>query len=70
MPTCDFVNHARLREGTSFLPELGPAVDHRTWQSKRAAVAAASGAAAVSYGRYGGTLTLRNAAYIMNSVTR
>jgi hypothetical protein len=64
----DLVNHARPTGGSYFLPELGPAVDQRTWQSKRAAVAAAAGVAVVAYCRYGGTFTLRNAAYIMNNV--
>jgi len=64
----DLVNHARPTEGSFYLPELGPGVDHRTWQAKRAAVASAAGAAAISYGRYGGTFTLRNVAYIMNNV--
>ena len=64
----DLVNHARPTESSYFLPELGPAVDHRTWQAKRGAVATTAGAAAASYGRYGGTFTLRNAAYVMNDV--
>ena len=62
------MNHARPKEGTYFLPELGPAVDNQTWQTKRSAVAASAGAAAMAYARHGGTFTLRNPAYIMNNV--
>lgn len=64
----DLVNNARPTEGEFFLPVLGRAVDHETWQKKRGAVAAAAGVAAVSYARYGGAFTLRNAAYVMDSV--
>ncbi len=63
----DLVNCARPRQDV-FLLALGPGVDPASWQAKRRAVASAAGTAAVPYGRYGGTLTLRNAAYIMHNV--
>lgn len=64
----DLVNHARpVSDGWS-LPELQSATDAHSWQMKLAAVASAAGVAASPYGRYGGTFTLRNAAYIMNNV--
>lgn len=64
----DLVNHARPSEGSYFVTELRPAVDDRAWQEKRSAVAAAAGAAADAYRRYGGIFTLRNAAYVMNNI--
>jgi hypothetical protein len=64
----DLVNNARPTEGDYFLTVLAPALDQQSWQHKRSAVAAAAGAAAGPYGRYGGTYTLRNAAYILNDI--
>lgn len=48
--------------------ELGPKVDNATWQERMRAVAAASGSAGPAYLRYGGTWTMRNAAYITKNV--
>lgn len=48
--------------------ELRPANDEREWQRMRTIVAMAAGAAANAYRRYGGTYTMRNAAYIMPNV--
>lgn len=65
----DLLNSARpVAHDPYALPQLRPAVDHQTWQTKRSAVAESAGAAARAYARHGGTFTLRNAAYIMNDV--
>lgn len=66
----DLLNSSRMQEGEFFLPVIGPALaaDHATYQRKRSAVAAAAGAAADAYRPYGGTFTLRNAAYVMRDV--
>jgi hypothetical protein len=65
----DLVNHARPhREDMYAMVELRSNTDHATWQAKRSEVAGAAGMAGAAYGRHGGTMTLRNAAYIMNDV--
>jgi len=65
----DLLNSARpVAHDPYALPQLRPAVDHQTWQTKRSAVAESAGTAARAYARHGGTFTLRNAAYIMNDV--
>lgn len=64
------VNCAQLREGELFLPVLGPApgVSRQEWGDLRSAAAHAAGAAGHVYARYGGTLSMRNAAYLMTGV--
>src|SRR5690348_12172530 len=64
----DLVNHSKIGEGEFFLPEMHPTVDAHTWAAKRKAVAEAAGPAGVRYSRYGGSFTMRNAAYVMNDV--
>lgn len=65
----DLVNHARPhREDMYALLELRPSTDHATWQRKRTEVSSAAGMAGAAYGRHGGTMTLRNAVYIMHDV--
>lgn len=62
----NLVNQSRPREGDFFLPELGPApgTDWQAWSRLRSEVARAAGAASAAYHRWGGTFTLRNAAYV------
>lgn len=65
----DLLNSSKFtRDDPYSLARLVPKVENETWQRKRSAVAAAAGAASRSYHRYGGTYTLRNAAYITNDV--
>jgi hypothetical protein len=48
--------------------EAAPGVSRGEWTRLYSETAQAAGAAASAYPRYGGTFTLRNAAYIMNNV--
>lgn len=65
----NLLNHAKLDRADMYsLTKVVPDTDHQTWQRLRTAVATAAGAAASAYRRYGGTFTLRNAAYIMHDV--
>lgn len=64
----DLVNHARPHGDGYSLTVLRPNTDNETWQRKRAEVAGAAGMAGVPYARYGGTMTFRNAAYVMHDV--
>lgn len=64
----DLVNHARLDNNGYTLAVLRPNTDSETWQRKRAEVAATAGSAGPIYARYGGTVTFRNAAYVMSDV--
>ena len=54
----------------SFLTAMVPsaAVTDQAWMRLRSEVATAAGAASRSYPRWGGTLTLRNAAYIAQGI--
>jgi hypothetical protein len=63
----DLINNTRP-ERDIFLPRLVPAIPLEQWEARRQRLASAAGAAAGAYARYGGTFTLRNAAYIMNGV--
>jgi hypothetical protein len=65
----DLVNHAQpYRENMYATVVLRPDTDHETWQRMRSEVSGAVGMAAAAYSRHGGTMTLRNAAYIMHDV--
>lgn len=65
----ELVNHARPhRDDMYAMVELRSGTDHATWQRKRTDVSSAAGMAGAAYGRHGGTMTLRNAAYIMHDV--
>ncbi|VXC13147.1 hypothetical protein [Aeromicrobium sp. 9AM] len=65
----DLINSSKLfQPEDSFIPRFGPASDHSSWQAKYSAVSAAAGAASRAYRPYGGVMTLRNAAVVMNGV--
>jgi hypothetical protein len=64
------INHAHaVPTGlTLTVLETAPGVSHAEWTRLYSETSQAAGAAATAYSRYGGTFTLRNAAYIMNNV--
>lgn len=66
----DLLNHSRPVEASYLRTSMGPqaGMAESRWLEMRSAVASASGPAAVAYRRYGGALTLRNAAFMMNNV--
>jgi hypothetical protein len=61
------INSARVAQH-GFSQTLVPAVENSAWQEKHREVAIAAGAAVDAYARYGGTYTLRNAAWITHKV--
>jgi hypothetical protein len=64
----ELVNHTRPSGDGWGLVALEPTVNNDTWQELRSDVAQAAGSAGPLFARYGGTMSLRNAAYIMNNV--
>lgn len=61
-------NARRVSDGWSLATLEPDGISRARWVELYSAVATAAGAAGPVYGRYGGTVTLRNAAYIMNNV--
>jgi hypothetical protein len=60
--------HAVPRGLTMAALEPAPGVSPNDWTRMYSEASKTAGAAAMAYRRYGGTFTLRNAAYIMNAV--
>ncbi|WP_299956897.1 hypothetical protein [uncultured Modestobacter sp.] len=66
----ELINHAHAAPTGLTLTVLkaAPGVSQSEWTRLYSEVSQAAGAAASAYPRYGGTFTLRNAAYIMHNV--